>query len=98
MNAHEVHRVSSRRVLGTFCFVLSVTLVLLLTTNAQAQYEKRLIASDAAIEDQFGTTEGAAISGDTALVGVQGKDNDTGAAYIFQQGHGGPENWAKSSS
>ena len=54
---------------------------------------KKLTASDAEDEDWFGGS--VAISGDTALVGAQREDADTGAAYLFQRNEGGADNWGQ---
>ena len=47
--------------------------------------QAELTASDAAAGDEFGSS--VALSGDTALVGADGKtvggNNDAGAAYVF---------------
>ncbi len=43
--------------------------------------QQKLTASDAAASDYFGTS--AALSGDTALVGANGKNSPAGAAYTF---------------
>ena len=58
---------------------------------------KRLAASDADASDKFG--QSVTVSGDTAVVGASlehnGVDFFTGAAYIFQQNEGGPDNWGE---
>ena len=60
---------------------------------------KKLVASDAAAGDGFGGSErGAAISGDTAIVGAALNDDagdDSGSAYIFRQDEGGTDNWGE---
>lgn len=43
--------------------------------------QQKLVASDAAATDVFGVS--VAISGDTLVVGAEGKADDSGAAYIF---------------
>jgi hypothetical protein len=48
-----------------------------------------LTASDGAEFDEFG--DSVAVSGSTAVVGADGKDADTGAAYVFTEPAGG---WA----
>ncbi len=57
---------------------------------------KRLLASDGAAGDGFGRA--VAISGDTAVVGAYGDDDqgsDSGAAYVFARNQGGPDNWGE---
>jgi hypothetical protein len=56
----------------------------------------KLTASDAADGDKFGNS--VAISGDTVVVGAyweQGAGVQRGAAYIFEQNHGGPDAWGE---
>ena len=53
------------------------------------QHEKKLTASDAAVNDGFGISVG--ISGDYAIVGASGNDDDgsgSGSAYIFRKDTG----------
>jgi outer membrane protein assembly factor BamB len=54
---------------------------------------KKLTASDAAVNDQFGIS--AAIDVDTVVVGAWLKNSNTGAAYIFERNQGGVENWGQ---
>ena len=54
---------------------------------------KKLTASDAAANDQFGYS--VATNGDTVVVGAYGKNSNTGAAYIFERNQGGAENWGQ---
>ncbi len=57
---------------------------------------KKLLASDAQGGDQLGISVG--VSGDTAVVGAHWEDaggGDAGAAYVFQRGHGGADNWGE---
>ncbi len=57
---------------------------------------KKLTASDGAAEDRFGRS--VALSGDTALVGADGDDDDgssSGSAYIFERNNGGLDNWGE---
>ncbi len=58
---------------------------------------QRLTASDAEAWDVFGVS--VAVSGDTAVVGAQGRDDaglsDTGAAYVFGRNQGGLDNWGE---
>jgi len=55
---------------------------------------KKFTASDGAANDHFGNA--VAISGDTAVVGVDGDDSDRGAAYVFARNQGGsPDNWGQ---
>jgi len=57
---------------------------------------KKLTASDAADLDHFGTS--VAISGNTVVVGAMYNDDvpsDSGAAYVFERGLGGPNNWGE---
>ncbi len=54
---------------------------------------KKLTASDAEAYDWFGMS--VAVSGDTAVVGAPWEDaggENAGAAYVFQQDQGGPDN------
>ncbi len=55
---------------------------------------KKLTASDAAVNDQFGIS--VSINADTVVVGASGKNSpSTGAAYIFERNQGGAENWGQ---
>ncbi|MBI1762997.1 MAG: putative Ig domain-containing protein [Acidobacteria bacterium] len=55
---------------------------------------KKLTASDAANNDSFGSS--VSISGDTVAIGAIGKNENTGAAYIFGRNQGGANNWGES--
>lgn len=54
---------------------------------------KKLAASDAAASDYFGLS--VSIDGDTVVVGAEGKNSFTGAAYIFERNQGGAGNWGQ---
>ena len=57
---------------------------------------RKLVGADTAAGDFFGRKAG--IDGDTIVIGAHGNDavgSHTGAAYIFQRDHGGPENWGQ---
>ncbi len=57
---------------------------------------KKLTASDPGNRDEFGTS--VAVSGDTAVVGAWLEDargDAAGAAYVFQRGQGGQDNWGE---
>ena len=57
---------------------------------------KKLTASDARDFDFFGNS--VAVSGHTAVVGANGEDaggSAAGAAYVFQRGVGGADNWGE---
>jgi FG-GAP repeat len=57
---------------------------------------KKLITGDGAVGDWFGYS--VSISGDTAIVGAYGDDNNgsqSGSAYIFSRDHGGIDNWGE---
>jgi outer membrane protein assembly factor BamB len=54
---------------------------------------KKLTASDAAVNDQFGNS--VAIDVDRVVVGAWLKNSNTGAAYIFERNQGGVENWGQ---
>ena len=57
---------------------------------------KKLVASDAAIDDQFGWA--IAISGDTIVVGAPLDDDAgsaSGSAHIFERDAGGADNWGQ---
>ncbi|UCC55204.1 MAG: FG-GAP repeat protein, partial [Gammaproteobacteria bacterium] len=47
------------------------------TWNQQA----KLLASDGAVEDVFGGS--VSVDGDTAVIGADGDDDDSGSAYVF---------------
>ena len=56
----------------------------------------QLTASDAAIGDEFGVS--VSVSGDTLVVGAfaaDGVGSDSGSAYVFERGLGGPDNWGE---
>ena len=67
------------------------------TTNAASLNEiKKLTASDAEADDEFGYT--VAVSGDTTVVGARVEDAGgifAGAAYVFQRDQGGADNWGE---
>jgi hypothetical protein len=57
---------------------------------------KKLVASDADIDDIFGVS--VDISGDYAVVGAAAEDGagtDRGAAYVFYRNQGGPDAWGQ---
>jgi hypothetical protein len=59
-------------------------------------FETKINASDAAAADVFGLS--VAITGDTALVGAGGNDDDglnSGSAYLFGRNQGGADNWGE---
>ena len=45
--------------------------------------QQKLLASDAATNDYFGTSVSLSSDGNTALVGAFGKSSNTGAAYVY---------------
>ena len=53
----------------------------------------KLIASDTELADLFGSA--VSLSGDTALVGAYGDDDNRGSAYIFERNQGGANNWGQ---
>jgi len=56
----------------------------------------KLVASDAAIGDNFGSSVG--ISGDFVVVGASGNDDagsSSGSAYIFEKDKDGPDAWGE---
>ncbi|MCH8064633.1 MAG: FG-GAP repeat protein, partial [Chloroflexi bacterium] len=66
------------------------------TEAASFNEVKKLIASDAQQDDQFG--ESVAISGDTTVVGADGEDAggiSSGAAYVFERNEGAASNWGE---
>ena len=87
------------------CSVYNVKLVtqncdgnLSISSNLRYNIEQsqKIIASDAAPDDQFGTS--VAISGDYAIAGAPGDDDigvDSGSAYIFYRNQGGADNWGQ---
>ena len=62
---------------------------------------KKLMASDQEADDEFGVS--VAISNETAVVGSHLDDDacpgdancDSGSAYVFERGEGGPDNWGE---
>ncbi|MEK7830824.1 MAG: putative Ig domain-containing protein, partial [Acidobacteriota bacterium] len=54
---------------------------------------KKLVASDAALGDSFGSS--VAISDDTIAIGANGKNANTGAAYVFGRNQGGADVWGQ---
>ena len=57
---------------------------------------KKLSASDAAANDNFGTS--VAVDGDIAIVGARNDDDAgsaSGSAYIFSRNQGGADNWGQ---
>ena len=57
---------------------------------------KKLLASDAQAGDSFGWS--VAMSGERAIVGARLEDaggSEAGAAYIYQRGQGGADNWGE---
>ncbi|MBN1814904.1 MAG: FG-GAP repeat protein, partial [Anaerolineae bacterium] len=53
----------------------------------------KLTAADAEDNDCFGTS--VAISGDTVVVGAFGKDDASGAAYVYTRNRYGADNWGQ---
>jgi len=83
------------------CKLLLALIVALALVNraadARAETELKFTASDASIGDQFGRS--VAISGDTAVVGAPGNDDDglgSGSVYVYQQDFFG--NWSEVTS
>jgi len=54
---------------------------------------KKLTLTDAADNDYFGAS--IAIEGNTLVVGSYGKNNNTGAVYVFHKDQGGIDNWGE---
>ena len=54
---------------------------------------KKLVASDAAMGDEFGRA--VAIDGDVAVAGAPYESAELGAAYIFHRDQGGSDNWGE---
>ena len=84
----------------TFLMALALAVVLALpgvsTEAAPTDEVKKLTASDAQADDQFGGS--VAVSGDTAVVGAEYEDgvgNSRGAAYVFERDQGGADNWGE---
>lgn len=55
---------------------------------------KKLLASDGAINDNFGWS--VDMDDNVAIIGARIKNNSQGAAYIFQRNTGGTDNWGQS--
>ncbi len=53
----------------------------------------KITASDGNIQDFFGIS--VSISGDIALVGASGDNNNISSSYIFQRNQGGADNWGQ---
>lgn len=90
--AERLIRIST--VLG---LLVLAALVLPGTTEASSFNQiKKLLASDAAAGDQFGSS--VALSGDTIVVGATFENaggDRAGAAYVFQRDRGGADNWGE---
>ena len=54
---------------------------------------KKLIASDAAQGDLFGSS--VVVNGDTVLVGAPNNNSVRGAAYVYYRNQGGTDNWGQ---
>jgi hypothetical protein len=66
--------------------------------NGPAQWGqvKKLVAQEPSPDDYFGAS--VAISGDVIVIGAWTEDtgaNNAGAAYVFHQNEGGPNNWGE---
>ena len=61
-------------------------------TNAWGQVRK-LVASDAAVDDWFGCAVGA--DGDVIAVGASRENSSRGAAYVFERNQGGTNAWGE---
>jgi hypothetical protein len=79
---------------------LSVSIIFVLLCGVQLHAQelvKDITASDADEGDRFGSS--SAIDGDTSVIGARLKDvgavGAAGGAYIFQQDHGGQDNWGE---
>jgi len=81
--------------------IFSCSFLIILANPAPAMEIAKLKAADAAEDDRLGTHPGLAIDGDTVIVGAQPANKDFnssgsgGAAYVFQQDQGGPNNWGE---
>jgi len=68
-------------------------------TPARAEYEiAKLVASDGIVPYYFYFGDSVAVSGDTALIGAFGDDDNgsfSGSAYVFRQDAGSPGNWVE---
>jgi hypothetical protein len=54
---------------------------------------RKVTAADGMAGDYFGIS--AALAGDAAIVGAEGDDTYTGAAYVYERNAGGTNNWAQ---
>ena len=74
--------------------ITNVGAAYIFTHQQEGQWGKiaTLLASDGLVGDSLGRT--AALDGDTALVSKRCYEA-TGAVYVFQQNHGGPDNWGQ---
>ena len=86
-----------RRILLAMGLLVLAALALPGSTEAASFSEvKKLLASDAEVADRFGWS--VAVSGDTAVVGAFDESaggSSAGAAYLFQRGQGGADNWGE---
>jgi hypothetical protein len=56
---------------------------------------KKIVSSDLADGDSFGSTKNVAIDGDRLVVGASRHNGFKGAAYIFERNQGGSNNWGE---
>lgn len=94
MRGQHINWTSSWNVVG---FSAIVAVLVLPAGIAQAQFEKKITASDGAVNDDFGSSwRGVGISGDTVIVEApQIFAGGTGTAYIFERNQGGADNWGE---
>ena len=67
--------------------LFAMLLLALPSSSAQAAEEAKLVPADGAPRDQFGGTQSVAVSGDTAVIGAFGDDDNgagSGSAYVFR--------------
>ncbi|MEE9131237.1 MAG: FG-GAP repeat protein [Phycisphaerales bacterium] len=86
----------NKRLIGPVVTTALVVLVAAGPAWGQPSEVLKLLASDAAAEDEFGFS--VSIGGDTAVVGAPFNDDDgdnSGLAYIFQRDYGGTDNWGE---
>jgi hypothetical protein len=98
MNVRPVRKVVTSLLIAVTLAVVTLALVHVALAAPRPPFTQiaELTDSDGAADDYFGRS--VAVSGDIAVVGADGEDdegNNAGAAYVFERGRGGPDGWGK---
>jgi len=89
MSANTLHRLlvptAARRLVRAFAILFPLA-AMAAAGNPSWTQQQELAASDGAFNDQFGFS--VSVSGNTAVIGADGRNSGQGAAYVFVQSAG----------